>query len=132
VRVAGGAQEIIRGSWHGNSYAGLAIEVIHASEQITMHDKAAAGGAREAGSSMRVGLRLVARGAAVGFVTAGNTARHGDRQMCWGRSRVDRPALAAGISECVGTWSIKLDVSPNVDCKPENLEQSRDGRDLLS
>src|SRR5271165_2444098 len=50
----------------------LAIEVVHASEVITMDDKVEAIRAKR-DSSIRVGLRLVRDGQADGFVTAGNT-----------------------------------------------------------
>ena len=50
----------------------LPIEVVHASEYITMDDKVEAIRAKR-DSSMRVGLRLVREGQANGFVTAGNT-----------------------------------------------------------
>ena len=50
----------------------LPIEIVHASEFITMKDKVEAVRAKR-DSSMRVGLRLVREGQANGFVTAGNT-----------------------------------------------------------
>ena len=52
--------------------ARLPIEVVHASEYITMDDKVEAIRAKR-DNSMRVGLRLVREGQANGFVTAGNT-----------------------------------------------------------
>src|ERR1700719_3070387 len=52
--------------------ARLPVEVIHASEFITMEDKVEAIRAKR-DSSMRVGLRMVREGQAAGFVTAGNT-----------------------------------------------------------
>ena len=50
----------------------LPVDVVHASEVITMDDKVEAIRARR-DSSIRVGLRLVREGRAAGFVTAGNT-----------------------------------------------------------
>src|ERR1022692_5171535 len=50
----------------------LPVDVIHASEVITMEDKVEAIRAKR-DSSIRVGLRLVREGQADGFVTAGNT-----------------------------------------------------------
>src|SRR5271168_542826 len=50
----------------------LPIEIVNASEYITMDDKVDAIRAKR-DSSMRVGLRLVREGQAHGFVTAGNT-----------------------------------------------------------
>ena len=59
----------------------LPIEVIHASERITMDDHAAKAARAKKESSMHVCARLVASGKADGFLSAGNTGRlHGDRQ----------------------------------------------------
>ena len=105
--------------------AGLPIEIQHASEVITMEDKAVQAVRAKRDSSMRVGLRLVREGAAGGFVTAGNTgAAMATAKMVLGAiPAVDRPALAAVFPTALGTAAILLDVGANVDCKPENLEQ---------
>jgi glycerol-3-phosphate acyltransferase PlsX len=104
---------------------GLPIEIQHASEVITMEDKAVQAVRAKRDSSMRVGLRLVREGAAAGFVTAGNTgAAMATAKMVLGAiPAVDRPALAAVFPTALGTAAILLDVGANVDCKPENLEQ---------
>jgi glycerol-3-phosphate acyltransferase PlsX len=104
--------------------ARLPIEIVHASEYITMEDKVEAiRGKRD--SSMRIGLRLVREGRAGGFVTAGNTgAAMATAKMVLGAiPGVDRPALAAVFPTAPGTAAILLDVGANVDCKPQNLEQ---------
>jgi glycerol-3-phosphate acyltransferase PlsX len=102
----------------------LPIEIVHASEYITMEDKVEAiRGKRD--SSMRVGLRLVREGRAGGFVTAGNTgAAMATAKMVLGAiPGVNRPALAAVFPTAPGTAAILLDVGANVDCTPQNLEQ---------
>jgi glycerol-3-phosphate acyltransferase PlsX len=102
----------------------LPIEIVHASEYITMEDKVEAiRGKRD--SSMRVGLRMVREGRAGGFVTAGNTgAAMATAKMVLGAiPGVDRPALAAVFPTAPGTAAILLDVGANVDCTPQNLEQ---------
>jgi glycerol-3-phosphate acyltransferase PlsX len=103
----------------------LPIEVVHASEVITMEDKAVQAVRAKRDSSMRVGLRLVREGRAAGFVTAGNTgAAMACAKMVLGALHgVDRPALAAVFPTAPGTAAILLDVGANVDCKPHNLEQ---------
>src|SRR5207253_9775554 len=103
----------------------LPIEIIHASEIITMHDKAAQAVRTKRDSSMRVGLRLVREGRAAGFITAGNTgAAMATAKMVLGAlPGVDRPALAAVFPSAKGTATILVDVGANVDCKPQNLEQ---------
>ncbi len=103
----------------------LPIEIAHASEVITMEDKAVQAVRAKRDSSMRVGLRLVREGRAAGFVTAGNTgAAMATAKMVLGALHgVDRPALAAVFPTAPGTAAILLDVGANVDCKPHNLEQ---------
>src|SRR6266851_7652256 len=102
----------------------LPIEIVHASEYITMQDKVEAiRGKRD--SSMRIGLRLVREGRAGGFITAGNTgaAMIAAKMVLGAIPGVDRPALAAVFPTAVNTVAILLDVGANVDCKPHNLEQ---------
>jgi glycerol-3-phosphate acyltransferase PlsX len=102
----------------------LPIEIVHASEVITMEDKVEAIRAKR-DSSMRVGLRLAREGQAAGFVTAGNTgAAMATAKVVLGAvPGVDRPALVAVFPTAPGTPAILLDVGANVDCKPQNLEQ---------
>jgi glycerol-3-phosphate acyltransferase PlsX len=104
--------------------ATLPIEIVHASEYITMDDKVDAIRAKR-DSSMRVGLRMVREGQAAGFVTAGNTgAAMATAKVVLGAvPGVDRPALAAVFPTAPGTAAMLLDVGANVDCKPQNLEQ---------
>src|SRR5882757_609957 len=102
----------------------LPIEVVHASEYITMDDKVEAVRAKR-DSSMRVGLRLVREGQASGFVTAGNTgAAMATAKVVLGAvPGVDRPALAAVFPTAPGNPAMLLDVGANVDCTARNLEQ---------
>ena len=102
----------------------LPIEIVHASEYITMDDKVEAVRAKR-DSSMRVGLRMVREGQAAGFVTAGNTgAAMATAKVVLGAvAGVDRPALAAVFPTAPGTAAMLLDVGANVDCEPHNLEQ---------
>ncbi len=101
------------------------IDIVHASEVIGMHEKAAQAVRSKRDSTMRVGLRLVREGKAAGFITAGNTgAAMATAKMVLGAlPGVDRPGLAAVFPTAAGTASIMLDVGANVDCKPQNLEQ---------
>ncbi len=102
----------------------LPVEVIHASDVITMQDKVEAIRAKR-DSSIRVGLRLVREGRAAGFVTAGNTgAAMATAKMVLGAlPGVDRPALAAAFPTVMNTAAVLLDVGANVDCEAVNLEQ---------
>src|SRR5262250_1937432 len=103
----------------------LPIEIVHASEVITMEDKAAQAVRSKRDSSMRVGVRLVRDGQAAGFVSAGNTgAAMATAKMVLGAlPGVDRPALAAAFPTVLNTAAVLLDVGANVDCEPVNLEQ---------
>src|SRR3977135_149658 len=102
----------------------LEIDVVHASEVITMDDKVEAIRAKR-DSSIRVGLRLVRDGRADGFVTAGNTgaAMATARMVLGSLPSVDRPALAAAFPTVLNTAAILVDVGANVDCEPHNPEQ---------
>jgi glycerol-3-phosphate acyltransferase PlsX len=107
-----------------SSAARLPIEIVHASEFITMEDKVEAIRAKR-DSSMRVGLRMVREGQAAGFVTAGNTgAAMATAKVVLGAvPGVDRPALAAVFPTAPGNPAMLLDVGANVDCTAQNLEQ---------
>lgn len=121
-----GPEEIIRAELSRYSAAAdLPIRVIHASEVISMEDKAMQAVRAKRDSSIRVGMRLVREGDAAGFVTAGNTgAAMATAKIVLGMlPGVDRPALAAVFPTAVRTVAVLLDVGANVDCKPENLEQ---------
>src|SRR5580692_3351736 len=102
----------------------LPIEIVQASEYITMDDKIEAIRAKR-DNSMRVGLRLVREGQANGFVTAGNTgAAMATAKIVLGAvPGVDRPALAAVFPTAPGTAAMLLDVGANVDCTAQNLQQ---------
>ena len=103
----------------------LPIEVVHASEVITMEDKAAQAVRSKRQSSIHVGIRLVREGRAAGFVTAGNTgaAMAAAKMILGALPGVDRPALAAVFPTAIRTGAMLLDVGANVDCDPHNLEQ---------
>ena len=103
----------------------LPIRIVHASEWITMEDKAAQAVRSKRNSSMRVGLKLVHEAKAAGFFTAGNTgAAMATAKMVLGSLRgVVRPALATVLPTTTGAPALLLDVGANVDSDPENLVQ---------
>ena len=121
-----GPEETLRAELSRHSVAGsLPISIAHASEFITMDDKAVQAVRAKRDSSMRVGLRLVREGLASAFITAGNTgaAMATAKMVLGGLPGVDRPALVAIIPTAIGSVCALLDVGANVDCKPHNLEQ---------
>src|ERR1043165_663167 len=101
------------------------IEIVHASEVVTMDDSAARAVRTKRDSSMRVASRLVRDGAAQGFVSAGNTgAVMATAKMVQGVVRgVDRPALAGIFPTAAGNPVVVIDVGANVDCSPRQLVQ---------
>ena len=103
----------------------LAIDIQHASEQVTMDDSAAKAVRTKRDSSIRVAARLVREGIAQGVVSAGNTgAAMATVKMVQGMlPGVDRPALASAFPTLKGTPVVVVDVGANVDCSPRMLAQ---------
>src|ERR1017187_593175 len=107
-------------------YRDLPIEIVHASERITMEDSAARAVRTKRDSSLRVASRLVRDGVAQGFVSAGKTgAVMATAKMVQGVvPGVERPALAGAFPTVVqGSPVLVLDVGANVDCSPGMLAQ---------
>jgi glycerol-3-phosphate acyltransferase PlsX len=116
---------MLRAELPRHSLDSLPISIAHASEVVTMDDKAVQAVRAKRDSSMRVGLRLVREGQASAFISAGNTgaAMATAKMVLGGLPGVDRPALVAVIPTAIGTISTILDIGANVDCKAHNLEQ---------
>jgi glycerol-3-phosphate acyltransferase PlsX len=106
-------------------FADLPVEIVHATERVTMHDSAARAVRTKRDSSMRVASRLVRDGCAQGFVSAGNTgAVMATAKMVQGVvPGVDRPALVGILPTVEGTPVLLVDVGANVDCSPRMLAQ---------
>jgi len=108
-----------------HSHRGLAIEVVPASEVITMHDSPSQAFRKKKDSSAHVATKLVRTGQADAVFSAGNTgavmavARFGLGTL----PSVDRPALAAPFPTSKGGTAVLLDVGANVDSKPAHLVQ---------
>lgn len=104
---------------------GLDIEVIHAPDIITMHDKPSAVGKDKPNSSMHIGMALVRDGRAQAFVSAGNTGAVLSIATLFTLRRIagiKRPALSGTIR--AGSITVTaLDVGANSDSKPEWLAQ---------
>ncbi|MBK5291236.1 MAG: phosphate acyltransferase PlsX [Acidobacteriia bacterium] len=103
----------------------LPIEVVHASQYITMEDSAAKAVRTKKDSSIRVASRLVRDGVAAGVTSAGNTgAVMATAKMVQGMVHgVERPALASPMPTITGKPTIILDVGANVDSSPKMLAQ---------
>ena len=120
-----GKEDLVRRELKRRSTRGLPLEVIHASEAVTMEDGAARAARRKRDSSIRVATRLVREGKAQGVVSAGNTgAVMATAKIVLGAlPSVDRPALAAVFPALGGKRVVMIDVGANVDCRPEQLVQ---------
>ncbi len=120
-----GPEDILRREIAKRNAARLGIELVHASEAVTMEDLAAKAFRRKRDSSIRVAARLVRDGKADGLISAGNTgAVMTTTKIVLGMLEgVDRPALAAVFPTAPGSAAVLLDVGANVDCKPTHLEQ---------
>src|SRR5260370_24211846 len=103
----------------------LPIEIVPASEVITMNDHPAQAFRRKKDSSVHVAARLVRETKADGLVSAGNTGAVMTvaRFLLGALESVDRGALAAPFPNAQGGVSVLLDVGANVDSKPEHLVQ---------
>jgi phosphate acyltransferase len=103
----------------------LPIQIVHASERVTMEDSAAKAVRGKRDSSIRVACRLVRDGVAEGLVTAGNTgAAMVTAKLVQGMlPGVDRPALASAFPTLTGRPAVMVDVGANVDCTDRMLGQ---------
>ncbi len=121
-----GQQDVVRRELEQyDGYRDLPIEIVHASERVTMEDSAAKAVQTKRDSSMRVASRLVRDGCAQGFVSAGNTgAVMATAKIVQGVvPGVKRPALMGIFPTVAGNPVVLVDVGANVDCKPEMLAQ---------
>src|SRR5882757_4600992 len=121
-----GQQDVVRQELeHVEGYRDLPIEIVHASEVITMDDSAAKAVRTKRDSSMRVASRLVRDGCAQAMVSAGNTgAVMATAKMVQGVvPGVERPALVGIFPTMEKKPVVLVDVGANVDCDPKLLAQ---------
>src|ERR1700741_2770639 len=120
-----GQPSAIKSELPKHNRGGLKVEVVPASEVITMDDHPAQAFRRKKDSSVHVAARLVREAKADGLVSAGNTGAVMTvaRFLLGTLESVDRVALAAPFPNAKGGVSVLLDVGANVDSKPEHLVQ---------
>jgi glycerol-3-phosphate acyltransferase PlsX len=98
------------------------VTLVHAPEQIGMHEQPVQALRQKKRSSICVGVEMVARGEADAFVSAGNTgavAAAGTLKLGCLRG-VQRPGIAAAM-QVIDHPVVAIDVGANVDCKPMHL-----------
>src|SRR6267143_1247171 len=120
-----GQPNVVRAELARLASPNLPIEIVPASEVITMTDHPAQAFRRKKDSSVHVAARLVRETKADGLVSAGNTGAIMTvaRFLLGALESVDRVALAAPFPNAKGGVSVLLDVGANVDSKPEHLVQ---------
>ena len=120
-----GQPHVVRPELAKHAAPNLPIEIVPASEVITMGDHPAQAFRRKKDSSVHVAARLVREAKADGMVSAGNTgAVMTVAKFFLGTlESVDRVALAAPFPNARGGVSVLLDVGANVDSRPEHLLQ---------
>jgi glycerol-3-phosphate acyltransferase PlsX len=103
----------------------LPIEIVGATDVVTMTDSPSHAFRRKKDSSLHVAARLVRDGKADALVSAGNTgaAMTVARFVLGTLPSVDRPALAWAFPNIKEKVSVMLDVGANVDSKPLHIEQ---------
>src|ERR1700739_4368551 len=120
-----GQPQAVKAELAKHDRGGLKIEIVPASEVITMDDHPAQAFRRKKDSSVHVATRLVREAKADGLVSAGNTGAGMTvaKFLLGTLESVDRVALAAPFPNAKGGVSVLLDVGANVDSKPEHLVQ---------
>jgi len=120
-----GIEPRVRAELNRHALRGLSIDIVNATEVITMEDSPSHAFRKKRDSSVHVGAKMVRDGKANALVSAGNTgAVMAIARFVLGQlPSVDRPALAAAFPTAKGSPAVLLDVGANVDSKPEQIEQ---------
>lgn len=103
----------------------LSLEIVHASQEVMMHDKPRAVASAKSDSSIHVGLKLIKSGSVDAFVSMGNTgAVHmvATVRVLRPIAGVERPALTT-LYAVDGRNTIFLDIGANADVKVDAMEQ---------
>ena len=120
-----GIEAAVRAELARHKVRDLPLEVVNATDVITMTDSPSQAFRRKKESSLHVAARLVRDGQADALVSAGNTGAVMTvaRFVIGTLPSVDRPALAAAFPNMKEKISVILDVGANVDSKPQHIEQ---------
>ena len=100
------------------------VSIVHAPDEISMHESPATAVRRKPASSLARGLDLVAKGDAEAFLSAGSTgAVVAGALLGLGRiGKLQRPAIAT-LFPTDRAHCVLVDVGANSDCKPLHLVQ---------
>ncbi len=120
-----GDEMVVRRQLALQKTAGLKLDVVHATDTVTMMDKPSIVGKEKPGSSMHVGMNLVREGHASAFVTMGSTGAALAIATLYTLRRISgvkRPALGQ-VVRIKGGDVFLLDIGANADSKPEWMVQ---------
>jgi phosphate acyltransferase len=120
-----GVEATVRQELNRHRHRNLPIEVVNATEVITMSDSPSQAFRRKKDSSVHVAAKLVRDGKADALVSMGNTGAVMTvaRFVLGTLKSVDRPALAAAFPNMKEKVTVILDVGANVDSKAVQIEQ---------
>jgi glycerol-3-phosphate acyltransferase PlsX len=101
------------------------FEIVHAPDEITMHDHPTRAIPQKPNSSISVGFDLLANNEIQAFASTGNTGAMlvGSIYKIHTIPGIIRPCITSTIPAINGGNSILLDVGSNADCKPDVLYQ---------
>ncbi len=121
-----GDSELVKGQLetHGLSASDPRIELVHASQVITMDDPSAAPIRTKKDSSISVSARLLKEKKADAIVSAGHTGAAVAATVITNKmlKGIDRPGIVSVFPAPRGPF-IMLDIGANVDCKAIHLAQ---------
>ncbi|MFQ5431775.1 MAG: phosphate acyltransferase PlsX [Nitrospinota bacterium] len=117
-----GPKEAVEAELTRHDTSGLNLEIVHASQVVEMDESPSVAFRRKKDSSITVGMRLVKKGEAGAFVSAGNTGAVMAAGSLLLRTipGISRAAIAIMLPTAKG-YSVLLDAGANVDCKPRTL-----------
>lgn len=124
IVLVGPEDVILEGLKKRGHSPGSRLEVVHATEIISMEDHGAAAVRKKKDSSINVGLKLVRDEKADAFISAGNSgAVMAGATFIVGRIHdVERAAIVVKLPTADGFVTM-LDAGANVDCKASHLHQ---------
>jgi phosphate acyltransferase len=120
-----GKQDAINDLLSSNNISGSAVSIVHAEQEIEMHEHPTKALKEKQQSSIAIGFYLLASGKIDAFISAGNTGAMmvGALFSIKALEGVSRPTIGAYMPRENGKLGLLLDAGINADCKPENLNQ---------
>ena len=125
VIVLIGDENIIKSKLIDSNIDHYRVEVIHADENITMHDHPTTVIRQKKNSSISIGLSCLSKGEIDAFASTGNTGAMlvGAMYILNASPGVIRPCITSTLPTLDDKKTVLLDVGSNADCKPDVLYQ---------